>query len=537
MSDTSAEQQRGGATISSAPQNRWAGPFWASVLMGLFLFAYRSLLFYDPQATDLEAARGAESLLFEPTGSSPVITLAVVAWISFSRISQLCQEAPGRIPWPASFFLLAPGVGLYLWANFVSAPDILIASLAWILAGSGLLLGGGRGLRLLLLPACFLVFAIPLPIVLVNHWIWPLQLLTGEIAVEILSYAGMNPILHGDIIHTTERTFQVIESCSGLRTIETLTMASVLYAHLFFRSRLQAVLLVIAAPLIGFAVNVARVMTIILNPYSEVGSIHTIQGIVMLVIGVLLVAGFDKILSLLLPAQSLTQRKVTPAIASGTLSYPGTRILCVGILLAGMGLTTLSVKPWKPGPREGAMLFRMPAKMSDGWKIDSGLPLDKEFLGSARFSEWVNRKYSHADEKEGVEILLVSDNRLDRSTHILSPKISVPGPGWILEKSRRVQLEPGSPTVTSQIYGSHGRRMLVYQWYENMEDLPTEFLRHVLGLDRSPWRRSPGRSLAIRVSTPLSPGLLGEKEAELRLRRFARATQQELVKVGIQPNA
>ena len=88
-------------------------------------------------------------------------------------------------------FLLVPGVGLYLWANFVSAPDILIASLAWILAGSGLLLGGGRGLRLLLLPACFLVFAIPLPIVLVNHWIWPLQLLTGETAVG-------DSQLHGD---------------------------------------------------------------------------------------------------------------------------------------------------------------------------------------------------------------------------------------------------------------------------------------------------------------------------------------------------
>ena len=183
------------------------------------------------------------------------------------------------------------------------------------------------------------------------------------------------------------------------------------------------------------------------------------------------------------------------------------------------------------------MLFRLPVKMNDGWNIDIGLPLDKEFLGSARFSEWINRRYSHGDEKEDVEILLVSDNRLDRSTHILSPKIAVPGPGWILEKSRRVQLEPRSPTVTSQIYGSHGRRMLVYQWYENMENLPTEFLRHILSLDRSPWRRSPGRSLAIRISTPLSPGLLGEKEAELRLRRFARATQKELVKVGIQPSA
>mgnify|MGYP002883614574 CR=1 FL=1 len=151
-----------------------------------------------------------------------------MAWLSFSRLSQLCENPAGRIPWLGTFFALGPGIGLYLWANYVSAPDILIVSLAWVLAGTGLVLGGTRGLRLLLLPACFLVFAIPLPVVLVNHWIWPMQLWTGKAAVWVLGLGGMNPLLHGDIIHTSERTFQVIETCSGLRTVETLIMASVL---------------------------------------------------------------------------------------------------------------------------------------------------------------------------------------------------------------------------------------------------------------------------------------------------------------------
>lgn len=513
---------------------RLAGPLGASLLLGLFAFAYRSLFFYDPQATDIEGARGAEALLFEPTGSSPTITLAVVAWLSFSRLSQLCENPAGRIPWLGTFFALGPGIGLYLWANYVSAPDILIASLAWVLAGTGLVLGGTRGLRLLLLPACFLVFAIPLPIVLVNHWIWPLQLWTGKAAVWVLGLGGMNPLLHSDIIHTSERTFQVIETCSGLRTVETLIMASVLYAHLFFRSRLQAVLLVAAAPIIGLSVNVARVITIILNPYSEVGSIHTVQGVVMLVIGVLLIAGFDKLLQLFLPEAPRPQRRIARRTDGSPLHFPW-RTLAAGVLVAGLGATTLVFDPWVPDRRNDVMLFKVPVNIDGGWKNRKGLRLDKEFLGSARFSEWVHRSYERGDET--VQLLVVSDNRLDRSTHILSPKISVPGPGWQLEESGRVQLDPGGPPIESGIYTSHGRRVLSYQWYENFGDLRTEFFRHLAALDRSPWRRTPGRGLAVRVSTSIPPGLGGLQQAETRLKQFARATEKELLKAGIKPTA
>jgi len=42
-------------------------------------------------------------------------------------------------------------------------------------------------------------------------------------------------MLMSDLILTPKRIFQVIESCSGLRSIETLTMSAVLYSELFYR--------------------------------------------------------------------------------------------------------------------------------------------------------------------------------------------------------------------------------------------------------------------------------------------------------------
>ena len=82
-----------------------------------------------------------------------------------------------------------------------------------------------------------------------------------------------------------------------------------------------------------------------------------------------------------------------------------------------------------------------------------------------------------------------------------------------------------------------GASVLSYQWYENFGDLRTEFFRHLVALDRSPWRRTPGRGLAIRVSTSISPGLGGLRQAEIRLKQFARATEKELLRVGIKPAA
>ena len=73
-------------------------------------------------------------------------------------------------------------------------------------------------------------------------------------------------------------------TCSGLRSMQTLAWASLLHAELMQLDPRRAFLLLAAAPVVAFAVNGLRVITIILNPTSEVIGVHTTQGIVALVI-------------------------------------------------------------------------------------------------------------------------------------------------------------------------------------------------------------------------------------------------------------
>ena len=97
------------------------------------------------------------------------------------------------------------------------------------------------------------------------------------------------------------KIFQVIESCAGLRSIETLMMSAVVYAEIFGRRGPHALILVVAAPLLGVLVNLIRVLSLVASPFSNIDPVHTLQGIAMIVVGVLLIAFLDFLLDKLLP--------------------------------------------------------------------------------------------------------------------------------------------------------------------------------------------------------------------------------------------
>jgi len=153
----------------------------------------------------------------------------------------------------------------------------------------------------LLFPAGFLILSIPPPAVLINQVIYPLQLPTATSTLWILDQWGFAVSQQSDLILTPTKLFQVIESCSGLRSMETLTMSALLYGELFYRHRAQVVILFLSVPAISFVANQVRVLSIILNPFSEIASVHTAQGIVVLVGGVLALALLDRILRWVLP--------------------------------------------------------------------------------------------------------------------------------------------------------------------------------------------------------------------------------------------
>lgn len=513
---------------ASAPRTAVLARVWPWGALGLAAaFAYGRVLALDPYPSLRSAAGPTEDFFFATQGGgSPYLLLLLGALLVYHRregiAAALGQPAAPRLV--AAFGV--PALCAFVWAHFVGALDLTVISFSFMLLAAGALLGGRRGVRILILPALFLLLLIPLPGVWLNAIVFPMQLATARVAASIISLLGVESVLRGDQLLTTTGLFHVIETCSGLRIIETLTMSGVLYSELFYRNRRQALILIASGPVIGLLVNQVRVVSMVLNPLSYVSSVHTAQGIIMLVGGVLLIAGLDRLLAWLDPrVESRASWVRLPSDRSFPWSDYRVRFLSLVALLVALGVVALVLPPWTPPPSTARPLYTLPAVIGD-WRA-GGVELPESFLGSVRFSESIHRLYE-SDAGE-IDVFIGTDDRLDRYTSLRSGKTLLFEEGSFVE-----QILPASdvsdpagqsaaPFVATRSTRAivHGwkTRTLVQHWYVAVESLPVEVLRAGLGLDRSPLRRHEP-AWVVRVATPIAADAGGLPAAEQRLDGF-----------------
>jgi exosortase len=463
----------------------------------------------------------AEAFMFEPSASSPALVFAAFLWMLVSRwhrIRAALGAPPQRLAGSAA---LAGALVAALWAWSVDVPNFLLPSITLWLLGAALWLGGMPGLRALWLPALFVLFAYPTPPVIVNVVIYPLQLAVADAAAWILGLSGQAVSVEGDRLAFRQVVFQVIESCSGLRGTQTLIMSAVLYVELFHRSRLRSALIVLLSPLVGLFTNQLRVLTIMLNPYSDIAAVHTAQGLVMIVIGVLLLAVIDSVLGRVLPEPAPRPRLRLPPREPLTAA----RLLPVAATSVFLLVASFTWEPWaNPVPR-AEPLARFPVVI-DGEKA-KGLKLDRQFLGTTTFSEWVRRSYGTGED--AVEVFLGGDDRRTGGLRLLSPKTAVLDSGWSIVEQGRHRLASGRE-VDWFVLRSGPRSQLAWHWREGVGGTGTEVLRGMLSLDRSPLGR-PGRAVAVRVATPFRDTPPGRRAAEERLERATADVERALAEL------
>lgn len=490
------------------------------------VFAYGRVVFLDPYPSLRSTAGPTEDFFFAPQGGSPVLLLLVTGLLIHHRreaiVAALGQPAA---PVLATAFGL-PAIGLYVWAHYVAALDLAVISLSLMLLAAGALLGGRRGVRVLLLPAVFLLLLVPLPGVLLNAIVYPMQLATARTTAWLLSLFGIGSALQGDQLLTSTGMFHVIETCSGLRIIETMTMSGVLYAELFHRNRRQVMILIAIGPLVGVLVNQVRVFSMVMNPLSYVSSVHTAQGIIMLVGGVLSIALIDRLLAWLDPRiEARASWTRLPTDRGSDWSAFRARFLSLVGVLSGLGLMALLVPAWAPGPDTGKPLYTLPAVIGE-WRA-AGAEMPESFLGSVRFSESIRRLYS--SEAGEIDLFMGADDRLDRYTSLRSQKTLVFQEGGYVAETLSVGGVGGSdggmlPRAFADefervIVQGWQDRWLVVHWSVGVESLPHEAVRALLALDRSPLRRTED-ALVVRIATPIDPGSDGLLRAANRLDDF-----------------
>jgi len=194
------------------------------------------------------------------------------------------------------FFLVA-----YLVADFAEILTLSSLSMVFFLAGAIACLYGFPMLRALKFPLFLLLFMIPVPAQIQSELTIVLQLFVTKASVWVSALIGVPVYREGNVIHLPGHTLQVVQACSGLRSLFPLMALAALFGYLSLKSNvLRAILLFAAAPT-AVVVNIVRVFTLIIAfYYYEVdlsdGSIHTLLGTLVFILGVLILAAVKVLL-------------------------------------------------------------------------------------------------------------------------------------------------------------------------------------------------------------------------------------------------
>src|SRR6185369_12980504 len=205
-------------------------------------------------------------------------------------------------------------------------------SLVLLIAGTVIYFWGLRFLRFVWVPLALLVLAIPIPAIIFNKIAFPLQLFASRCAVWSMSMMGIPVLRQGNVIElkplnsVDTRKLEVVEACSGIRSLMTLVTLAVVFAYFthprsedgpsngggklgFLRSYgfWRSSILVISAVPIAILTNAGRVSgTGILSHYygTQVadGFFHSFSGWAIYIVAFLLLFGVGWILDRFKPS-------------------------------------------------------------------------------------------------------------------------------------------------------------------------------------------------------------------------------------------
>ena len=206
------------------------------------------------------------------------------------------RETPAAPRFGLGMGMMAAAI-VTLFAGIVSAELYLARiSLLFSLAALAVYFEGAARLRRLFFPIGLLVLAIPIPNLIFNQAAFPMQLLASDYAARAIRWFGVPALREGNIIELAQMRLQVVEACSGIRSLVSLSALAVVYARFAETRWWRRIALVAAVAPIAILTNAARVtgaglMAHRWGPQAAEGFLHQFSGWLVFLLAVLLLLG------------------------------------------------------------------------------------------------------------------------------------------------------------------------------------------------------------------------------------------------------
>jgi len=167
------------------------------------------------------------------------------------------------------------------------------ASLVVLLVGIVLYWFGWGILRLASLPIAFLIFMVPLPYIVYDSLAFPLKLLVTNASVSVLKILSLPVVSEGNRIMFPQVVLQVVDACSGLRSLMSLVTLAVAMAFITQKTTIKRIILIISAVPVAIVTNMIRVIItgILASRYGSAaaeGFFHDFAGMAIFIIAMVI---------------------------------------------------------------------------------------------------------------------------------------------------------------------------------------------------------------------------------------------------------
>ena len=180
--------------------------------------------------------------------------------------------------------------------------ELFTARMAFVITLIGIVwtIGGTVILKKLAFPLFLLFFMVPIPAVIYSAVTFKLQILASQLADGALTVLSIPVLREGNVLELPNQKLSVVDACSGIRSLLSLTFLSLVYGYFFERKTWVRVVLFFSTIPIAIVANASRVTItgIITQVKAELaeGFFHEAEGWVIFMVALVMLTLWHQLL-------------------------------------------------------------------------------------------------------------------------------------------------------------------------------------------------------------------------------------------------
>jgi exosortase len=247
--------------------------FQIFILTAVFFFVYQKAIFklISDWSTDPNFSHG---FLI------PFVALYMI-WYKKNELAEISLK-----PSLTGIIVIVCGMLIHMAGNLGSELFLMRFSMIITLSGMIIYFCGFEIFKKLLVPIAYLIMMIPIPSILWNQVAFPLQLFSAQISAQAINLLNIPVFREGNILHLANTSLEVVDACSGIRSLTSLLALTGAFAFLAPLSTFKKWILFFSAVPIAVAVNVIRLtitgaMAAWIGPETAHGFLHDMSGLII----------------------------------------------------------------------------------------------------------------------------------------------------------------------------------------------------------------------------------------------------------------